>query len=74
MVKSIITGGSGNRTAVPLPRDPATVEVVLLPENIVAVLETLIERPRGSQLPSVDCGLVLDRLLELATSSLTAVI
>lgn len=71
MVKSTMTGGSGSKTAVPLSRDPVIVEVVLLPEKIVLLLEKALDGLLLSSLPSLDCGLVIDGLLGLASSSLT---
>ena len=45
-----MTGGSGKRTAVPLPRDPAMTEVALLPEKRVVELDRAVERALRSSL------------------------
>ena len=64
MVKRIITGGSGWRSAVPLPRDPSITEVALLPENKVVVLVKAEERLLIFRLPVADdVGLLNDGFL-----------
>ena len=65
-----MTGGSGKRTAVPLPRDPTMTDVALLPENKVLELEKAEERllrfllsAVDVLLPENDIGLDIERLL-----------
>ena len=45
-----MTGGSGNSTAVPLPRDPTTIDVVLVPVENALVLENAVDRLLRSRL------------------------
>lgn len=73
VVKNTMTGGSGKRTAVPLPRVPTAIEVALLPESNVFALERFEQRLVESLpwdlealLSDIDTGLVSDGVRSVA--------
>ena len=69
MVKKIITGGSGWRSAVPLPRDPSITEVALLPENKVVEPVKADDRLLIFWLPvAIDVGLLNDGFVGVGVS------